>query len=299
MMEEIESAVNKAVEFASNIYREIEKGIRDRGRVTLLTTGWLKSPGCSAIYSISSVLSGVEAYYIDLGFFARYIAPYRSSIDSDEERTWLVIYGNPKDPWSSIADRLAKSLSTMGYAGIMLRASVNKQQISLDEIRVIDIPNNIDPILVYLISTTKAILEIASRENPSPRVARLATEITDLAPVIPGIFQRYEARLKDLADKISAQDLTLITTCTSRAFAEGLILDSHSYIDLLEITDLHSIDLLEKTIAILYVEAEKDLVPQITVLKRAIDIMLKTDPISSPIYYRILSMILSKMLKRR
>ncbi|MEM4971577.1 MAG: hypothetical protein QXE01_10060 [Sulfolobales archaeon] len=299
MLGDIEIAVNRAVEFANNIYREIEKGIRSRGRVALLTTGWLKSPGCLAIHSISSFLSNIEAHHIDLGFFTRYIAPYRSSMDAEGERTWLIIYGNPANPWSSMTDRFAKSLSMLGYSGIMLRSSINKEHESLEGIKIIDIPNNIDPILVYLISTAKAILEIARKENPSPRVTRLSEEISNLAPAIPDIFQRYEARLRDLVDKISAQNLALITTCTSRAFAEGLILDGCSSIDVFEITDLHNVDAIKKAAAIVYLEAEKDLMLQTMVLKGAIDLMLRTDPISSPIYYRILSMIISKMLKKK
>jgi hypothetical protein len=266
----------------------------------ILTAGWLRSCGCSAVHAISSILGGVVAHHVDLDFFARYIAPYRSSIDeSDIERTWLIIYGNPLTPWNITTDYIVRGLSTVGYNGIMLRIGADSEQTDLDRIRVISIPRNIDPLLVYHIATIKTILEIADRENPSPRVARLVGEISDLGSIVSSILQRYEAKLRDIAEKISMKNITFITTCISRAFAEGLILDGFRSIKVYDITDLYSTEILEKTVAVLYIEAEKDLVPHSLISKNAIDLVLKTDPIPSPIYYRILSISILNMLKRQ
>jgi len=297
---DIGARVERAARYADTVYKEIAGGIRYRDRVVVLTSGWIRSPGCSVVQAISSLVGRVETAHADLGFFSRYAAPYRSAIaEEGVERTWLILYGNPSDPWRTMADRLAKSISMLGYRGIMLRAGNPMGQLDLGDIRVINIPVNTDPILVYHLAALKAVLEVAGRENPSPRVSRLISEVEDLAPVLPSMIEKYGARLRGILDRVSKGALPLVVTCTSRSFAEGLILDGHISTRFYDSLDLHAAQPLEGGAALLYIEAERDLMPQPLLPRDGVEIMLRTDPISSPIYYRILSMIASKMLEER
>lgn len=298
MEEDIEAEVRRAAEYAGSVYKEISGGIRESSRVVVLTTGWVRSPGCSAVHAISSVLGRVEAHHIDLTSFSRYVAPYRSALSEEEvEGVWLIVYGNPLEPWRSTADRLVKSLSMLGYRGVMIRAGEPKGQADLGGIRAINVPSGVDPILAYHIATLKAVLEVAGRENPSPRVARLAGEVEDLTSVLPSMLERYSARLREIAGRASKGVLTIIVTCASRSFAEGLIIDGYSLVRVYDASELHSPAPLEGGVALLYTEAERDLIPQTLIPREGVDLMLRTDPITSPIYYRILSIATSKILR--
>lgn len=294
---DVEERVKGSLEYSEKIYGEIAREISGKNHVLLLTTGWLKSPACGAQSALASLLGFSRSVHMDLSFFSRYIAPYQDNPAGDRGDVALIIYDNPRDPWRGFFERLVRTLNMLGFGGVVLSlgrgASYAK---SLGEgFVVLDIPSGVDPILTYHIAVIRAILEIAGREKPTPRIARLASEVMDPHSVIPEMVGRYGRKLEEIMGVIARGTPVFIATCSSRSYAEGLIMDGISIGGLYDISEVGDIAALGSPAVVSYVEAERDLIPPSVmsniVSGRSLEIYLKTDPIVSPIYFRILSMI--------
>jgi hypothetical protein len=294
---DVEERVKRSLEYSEKIYGEIAKEISGKDHILLLTTGWLKSPACGTQSALASLLGFSKSLHMDLSFFSRYIAPYHDNPTRDWEDVGLIIYDNPRDPWRGFFERLVRTLHILGFRGVVLSlgrgASYAK---SLGEgFVVLDIPSGIDPILTYHIAVIRAILEIAGREKPMPRIAKLASEVSDPHSVIPDMVGRYGKRLEEIMDLIARETPVFIATCSSRSYAEGLIIDGVSISGLYDISEVSDIATLGSPAIVSYVEVERDLIPpsimSSIISGRSLEIYLKTDPIVSPIYFRILSMI--------
>lgn len=293
----VEERVKRSLEYSEKIYGEIIREISGKDRVMLLTTGWLKSPACGAQSALASLLGFSRSAHMDLSFFSRYIAPYHDNPARDREDVGLIIYDNPRDPWRGLFEKLVRTLYMLGFRGVVLSLSRGASYAkSLGEgFVVLDIPSGVDPILTYHIAMIRAILEIAGREKPMPRIARLASEVRDPYSVIPDMVKSYGKKLEEIMGLIARGTLVFIATCSSRSYAEGLINDGISISGLYDISEISDIATLGSPSIISYVEAEKDLIPpsimRSIISGRSLEIFLKTDPIVSPIYFRILSMI--------
>ncbi len=298
-VEDLVEHIDSISKYVEKAYREIAREIRERNIIAFLTSGWLKSPGCSSTITFSSLLKRANAYHLDLGFFARHIAPYYEA--GGERELGLIIYENPTEPWKSHVSRHIKSLSLLGLEGIVIRirsASISGGDIGMIEegFRIIEIPSNMDIVLTHHMLSLRAILEVAGERALSPRIARVLSEISDLGYIVPDMINRYCGIVKDIGSKAQGSDIALISTCTSRSFFEGLLLDGYNIPTPYDAYELQRIaGASDGKMILAYVEAEKDLIPikQITIQSgRAIELVLKTDPVISPIYFRLLSMIL-------
>lgn len=298
-IEDLVDHIDSVSKYVEKAYKEIAREIREKGSIVFLTSGWLKSPGCSSTIAFSSLLRRVDAYHTDLGFFARYIAPYYEA--SGVRDLGLIVYENPTEPWKSYASRHLKSLSLLGLEGVVIRArsmAFNKKGNSKAEegFRTIEIPGGVDIILTDHMLSLKAILEVASERAPSPRIARVLSEMSDLGSVIPDMINRYGGIVKEIRSAVKNSSISPISTCISRSFFEGLLLDGHSIPSPCDAYELQRcIGVSGERAIIAYVEAERDLIPVKQIIIQgggAAELILKTDPVISPIYFRLLSMIL-------
>ncbi|GAY26524.1 hypothetical protein ATG_17280 [Desulfurococcaceae archaeon AG1] len=291
--EELVQHIDSVLRHVEKVYKIIAREIREKSNIVFLTSGWLKSPGCSSTIAFS-LLRRADAYHTDLGFFTRYIAPYYEI--RGENDLGLIVYDNPVEPWRGYIARHIKSLSLLGLRGIFIksgRASTGKGEGSDtgNDFEVIEIPGDMDILLAHHILSLRAILEVSSERALSPRIARILDELRDLSPIIPSMIKEYGGVVKEIRTKIR-DGVTLVATCVSRSFFEGLLLDGHGKFMIHDAQEFQeSPGLEEHSMIVAYVDAERDLLPPSIITGRSTKLVLKTDPVISPIYFRLLSMI--------
>ncbi|HWQ17306.1 MAG TPA: hypothetical protein VNL13_05695 [Sulfolobales archaeon] len=292
-VEELAQHVNSISRYVEKTYKSIAREIREKNNIAFLTSGWLRSPGCLSTIAFS-LLRRVNAYHTDLGFFTRYIAPYYEI--QGENDLGLIVYDNPVEPWKGYIARHIKSLSLLGLRGIFIKsgaASTGKEQGNNvgNSFEVIEIPSDMDILLAHHILSLRAILEVSSERALSPRVARILNELRDLGPIVPGMIKEYGGVVKEIRTKIQ-DGVTLVATCVSRSFFEGLLLDGHGKFVIHDAQEFQEpLGLDEHSVVVAYADAERDLLPPSITTGRSIKLVLKTDPVISPIYFRLLSMI--------
>lgn len=280
--------------YVERAYEGIAREIREKSNVVFLTLGWLKSPGCSSMAAFSSLLRRADAYHTDLGFFTRYIAPYYEARGRAD--LGLIIYDNPAEPWRSYIARHIKSLSLLELGGVFVKAggeSIEKGRVAGEGFEVIEIPGGMDILLAHHMLSLRAILEVASERNMSPRVARVLSELRELGSAVPDMIERYGETVRRIRSRIEeGGDVALVATCASRSFFEGLLLDGCKIPTLHDAQELQSASMPGyRGVIMAYIEAEKDLLPARLTSGGAVELILKTDPVISPIYFRLLSMI--------
>lgn len=294
--DELVDHINIASKYVEKAYGEIAREIREKSSVVFLTPGWLKSPGCSSSMALSSLLRRIDVYHSDLGFFTRYIAPYYEA--RERRDLGLIVYDNPAEPWRSYVARHIKSLSLLGLGGIFIKsgeAAAREEGEAEEVFRVIEIPKGIDVLLAHHMVSLRAILDIASEIAISPRVARILSELRELGSVVPDMIKRYGETVREIGSRIRGGDAILMATCASRSFFEGLLLDGCKIPALLDAHEFQGLSESDRRdVVVAYIETEKDLLPaKLMNVKsgRFVELILKTDPITSPIYFRLLSMI--------
>ncbi|MEM2203060.1 MAG: hypothetical protein QXI22_01740 [Sulfolobales archaeon] len=291
--EELAQHIDSVLRHAEKAYKTIAREIREKSNIVFLTSGWLRSPGCSSTIAFS-LLRRVDAYHADIGFFTRYIAPYYEA--RGENDLGLIVYDNPVEPWRGYIARHIKSLSLLGLRGVFIkseRASTDKGEGSDtgSHFDVIEIPGYMDILLAHHILSLRAILEVSSERALSPRVARISDELRDLSPVLPSMIREYGGVVKEIRTKIR-DGVTLVATCVSRSFFEGLILDGHGRFTIHDAQEFQEPPGLgEHSMVVAYVDAERDILPPSITTGISTKLVLRTDPVISPIYFRLLSMI--------
>lgn len=292
-VEELVEHINNVSKYVERSYRGIAREIREKGGVVFLTSGWLKSPGCSSMIA-SSLLRRIDTYHTDLGFFTRYIAPYHETRERD---LGLIVYDNPVEPWRSYIVRHIRSLSLLGLGGVFIKAgriSVDKEKSGDAEngFDVIEVPGDVDILLAHHMLSLRAILEVSSERAMSPRIARILDELRGLSSIAPDMVKKYGEIVREIRTKVQGGKAVAIATCISRSFFEGLLLDRLVAFVLHEAQELQGLPgLNDNQIVIAYVEAEKDLLPVSVRTGKITELVLKTDPVISPIYFRLLSML--------
>ena len=263
--------------------------------IAVLSSYWFKSPLC--VTQMINAVSGIKFFFetYDLDFFALHIAPY------NENRVPGVIILS-KGGSDSKLYRCLQPLILTGHIGTVISYELdpNLKKFIGGSISLIEIPRNLDFMLAQISLLIKTVIE-ASKYR-SARVERLVHEINSLDMVTNDLYEKYRDKLKAIKEAIydESKKAAIIATCPARSLAEGIVEAIYSkgyfHIDLIDPENIYSVDQLSKyrNVVMLYTETESHIVSRlISQIKMAgnidlIDLNLKTDPISSSIYFRLL-----------
>lgn len=286
----VERIVRGSLEYARKHYSLLRGSIEQRRYVAALTSGWVKSPGCVLAAAHATMSLEIRAFHADLEFFARYIAPYGRL---GEEDLGLVVFSTPSEPWRSRSVELVRALSAAGYSGVYASAELGEKRglLRSTEFEVMEIPGNADPILAYHLAALMATSDLSS--GSSARASRIRREVEEIDQAIPELLERYRHKLEDLGRSLAeGVGVLVISTCPSRSFAEGLVLDGREGVAILDPSEILAAHGRGKVL-VTCSEAERDLALQARRAAEAPEeIVLRTDPLTSPTYFRILSLAL-------
>lgn len=306
--------LKKLNDIVNKIYERVNRNKRividflesSQKELYMLYTDYRNSSLTSLYYTLKSFSSEKKVSIDDLESYSLYIAPYNEGREPD------ILILSSRDGSNTLL-RTISSLALTGHRGLIISSwnldeNENLKRYTRELFRVVYVDDNEFSLETNILLISSA-LEILRKSLSSPRINRLYNEITSLNLVIKDLYERYHRELAVLRDVFlkPSTRLSIITTPSARIFEEEIIrisLSRNTNIDLFSIK-YYSPRLVREDsyLAILFTEAEQAMISDLKreyLFKRdrLIEIMLKTDPVISSVYFGILAKIFELSLEQ-
>ncbi|MGC9148288.1 MAG: hypothetical protein ACP5GI_02440 [Sulfolobales archaeon] len=268
---------------------------REHSEIYLLYTGYRISPHQSLYLLFKSLDPSKNIFSEDLEIFSLYIAPY------NEGREPGILIISPKEDLIKVS-RLISSLILTGHRGVLLSPEVPTELKSFlgGSFQNIIVSEDFFTLTsIYLL--LRAGLYYISSKQTTPRISRLLREIDELSDVIDDLCNKYSQEIDHIIKILSRNSpkIDLVFTPSTRVFSEDLFEYVSKYrrdIDLNIIPHNYTSSLYREnsTVIIVYTEAEQQMIldtrKRYLFEKRPyIEIILRTDPVITPLYIGLLS----------
>jgi hypothetical protein len=269
--------------------------LKEHSEVYLLYTGYRISPHLSLYLLFKSLDPSKNIFSEDLEVFSLYIAPY------NEGREPGILIISPKEDLIKVS-RLISSLILTGHRGILLSPEIPSELKPFlgGSFQNIIVPEDFFALAsIYLL--LKAGLHYIISKQTTPRISKLVREIDELGDVIDELCSKYGSEI-DRIIKIFSQNspkIDLVFTPSARVFSEDLleyVLKYRRDIDLSIIPHNYASSLYRENSVVIavYSEAEQQMI--LDTRKKFlfgnrpyIEIVLRTDPVITPLYIGLLS----------
>lgn len=286
--------------------RAISDFLRNNSNIYLLCTSYNYSSPCYGLYLLVRSLDPEKNIYVeDLETFSLYIAPY-----NEGREPGILIFSSKNDLY-----KVARSISSLiltGHRGYLVAPEAPSELKPFLGGSFIHIELTDDDyfLLKSLYIALSSGLSYVSEKISTPRVLRLVKEIETIDNVTKDLFEKYSVEI-DLLIKIFSEKFSridLFYTPSARIFAEEI----YSYTtkkrrDIeLSISRHDTLDRVfreDSKVISVYTEAEQHMISDLRrrVLfekKRSIEIMLRTDPLISSVYFGVLAKLFIEKMNR-